>query len=104
MTDYVDISIDLLTASLALGTGLFAFAVRNSFKGGAMGKPWQVIASSPFVLAAAEANHIYEDFEGTSSLTTWMHAVLEAGFVLMLFYGLVQFYRSREAPADEGEQ
>jgi hypothetical protein len=103
MTDYVDVSIDLLTASLALGTGFFAFTIRNNFRGGLMWKPWRVIAPSPFVLAAAEANHIYEDLEGPSTLATSLHVILEAGFVLMLFYGFYLFYKVWGASSVEGE-
>jgi len=104
MTDYADISIDILTAALAVGTGLFAYMVRNRFRGGPFWNPWQVIAPSPFVLAAAEANHIYEDFDGSTMLATWLHAILEAGFVLMLFYGFYLFYRAWDSAPEEGPQ
>jgi hypothetical protein len=104
MTDYADVSIDIFTAALAVGTGLFAFMVRSRFRGGLFWKPWQVIAPSPFVLAAAEVNHIYEDFGGSTMVATWLHAILEAGFVLMLFYGFYLFYRVGGPPPNESEQ
>ena len=102
MTDYADISIDLFTAALALGTGIFAVLIRNRFKGGILWEPWRVLASSPFVLAGAEANHIYEDLVGSNALAYWLHVILEAGFVLILFYGFYLLYSAWVPQAEEG--
>jgi len=103
LTDYADISIDLFTAALAVGTGTFALLVSGRFHGGPLWMPWRVLAVSPFVLAAAEANHIYEDFVGTNVLADSLHVILEAGFVLVLFFGLYQVYAASVPPSDEGE-
>lgn len=94
MIDFVDVSIDILTAALAVGTGFVAILIRGKFKESILWKPWRILASSPFVLAAAEANHIYEDFVGSNTLAYSFHVVLEAGFVLMLFYGFYLLYKA----------
>ena len=94
MIDYADVSIDLFTAALALGTGIFSVIIRNRFKEGILWEPWRVLTVSPFILAAAEVNHIYEDLVGSSTLAYWLHALLEAGFVLVLFYGFYLLYEA----------
>jgi hypothetical protein len=103
LTDFVDVSIDLFTAALAVGTGAFATLIRRKFAGGALWKPWRVLAASPFVLAAAEVNHIYEDFVGSNTLADSLHVILEAGFVLALFYGFYLIYVASVPLSDEGE-
>ena len=102
MTDYADVSIDLFTAALALGTGIFAVIIRDRFKGGILWEPWRVLAASQFVLAAAEVNHIYEDLVGSNALAYWLHVILEAGFVLILFYGFYLLYAAWVSSTGEG--
>lgn len=104
MTDYADISIDLFTAALALGTGVFAMVVRNKFEGGVLWNPWRVLTASPFVLAAAEANHIYEDLAGPNTVAYWLHVILEAGFVLILFYGFYLIYEGSPLSSEGGDE
>ena len=102
MIDYSDVSIDLFTAALALGTGIFAMMVQNEFRGGVLRGPWRVLAVSPFILAAAEASHIYEDVVGSSTLAYWLHVLLEAGFVLVLFYGFYLVYDAWVPSSESG--
>jgi succinate dehydrogenase hydrophobic anchor subunit len=63
-----------------------------------------VLTLAPFVLAAAEVNHIYEDFEGPTSLASWLHVVLEAGFVLILFYGFYLLFRALSPPSETASE
>ena len=104
MIDYADISIDLFTAALALGTGIFAMIVGGKFRGGILWRPWRILAASPFVLAAAEANHIYEDFVVSSTVAYWLHVILEAGIVLILIYGFYLVYVAWVNPSGEADE
>ncbi|HEV2225938.1 MAG TPA: hypothetical protein VGR56_03935 [Nitrososphaerales archaeon] len=104
MTDIADVSIDLLTFSLAIGASFFAFLIRNKFKGGLLQKPWQIIGPAPLVYAFGELSHVFEEVTGTTALLEALHVVLEATFVLMLLYGFYSFHKAwTPKKSDKGE-
>ncbi len=92
MVDYVDVAIDLVTFSLALGVSFFAFLIRNGFKGGIVEKPWRVIGPAPLAYAAGQLVHVAQDLYGESPLLEAGHLIFEGLFLLMLLYGFYLIY------------
>lgn len=83
---------DLIIIVLALGAGVFAFSIRNSFRGGLLWRPWRIIGPSPFLFALGEFFHVLKHIWGDSvPVVDLLHLFAEVGFVAMLMYGFYLF-------------
>ncbi len=90
----LDIIVDLIVTVLALGAGVFAFSIRNRFRGGLLWRPWQIIGPSPFLFALGEFSNVLRDIWGDSVLIESIHLFAEVGFIAMLMYGFYLFNKA----------
>jgi hypothetical protein len=90
----LDLTVDLVTFSLAIGAAFFAVLVRNQFKGGMLWRPWSILGPSPLVYAFGEVMHIAGEMMGGSDFLETVHVACEAIFLMMLMLGFYLLYRA----------
>lgn len=89
----MDVVIDLVAFSLAIGISFFAFLIRNKFRGGMLWRPWQIIGPAPPAYAAGELVHVGQGVYGDVQLLQVGRLAFEGLFLVMLLHGFYLFYR-----------
>jgi hypothetical protein len=95
MVDWVEVGLDLIVVTFSLGLSFYSYHLSKSFRGGWFEFSFKVLAVSALLFAIAESLDVMKEFTEVHLLGN-AHIILEAVFVLLLFYAFRSFHKSWE--------
>jgi hypothetical protein len=93
MVNIVEVTLDLVVVTFSLGLSFYTYHLSRSFRGGWFEHPFKVLTISALLFAVAESLDVVKELTEVHLLAN-VHILLEAAFVLLLFYVFRSFHKS----------